>query len=189
MRVASRPACLLAAMLAVAAWACDIPGIASAGAATRPGQVADGNPRGLASATTAASRWPSLAAKLDPRLLDVVAAGASEPIPVWLAFSDKGERDASDLAARLAVAEAALTPRARARRLRAQVRPLVDYRDLPIAPDYLFELGQRGLGVVAFSRWLNRAAVRVPAARLAELAGLPWKIGRASCRERVSYSV
>jgi hypothetical protein len=130
---------------------------------------------------------PSLAAKLDTRLLDEAAAAGPDPIPVWLTFADKGERGTSDLVARLAAAEAALTPRARARRLRAHVRPLVDYRDLPVDPDYLAELERRGLGVVAVSRWLNRAAVRVPAGRLAELAELPC-IARLSPVERVMRS-
>ncbi len=120
---------------------------------------------------------PSLAAKLDARLLDDVIAAAPEPIPVWLAFADKGEHGASDLRSRLAAAEAALTPRALARRLRAHVSPLVDYLDLPVEPSYLADLEGRGLAVIAASRWLNRAAVRVPAARLSELAELPFVAG------------
>jgi subtilisin family serine protease len=129
----------------------------------------------------------SLAVKLDARLLADAAAAGPDRIPVWVTFADKGERGAADLVARLATAEGALTPRARARRLRAHVSPLVDYRDLPVHPDYLAELERRGLGVVALSRWLNRAAVRVPAGRLAELAELPWVAGLAPV-ERVMRS-
>jgi serine protease AprX len=118
-----------------------------------------------------------LASKLDGRLLDEAIAGGREPIPVWLHFADKGEQGASDLMARLSAAEEALTPRARARRIRAHVTPLVDYLDLPIEPGYLADLERRGLPVIAVSRWLNRAAVRVPAARFAELAELPFVAG------------
>ena len=96
------------------------------------------------------------------------------PVAVWLTFADKGEKGPGDLMARLAAAEAALTDRARARRIRAHVFPLVGYDDLPVAPEYLRALGQRGLAVAAWSRWLNRVAVRVPGARLSELAGLPF---------------
>ncbi len=117
---------------------------------------------------------PALASRLDPRLVATALSDDPTPVPVWLAFADKGERGAGDLVARLGEAEAALSARARARRLRAGVRPLVDYADLPVAQEYLRELERRGLTVVAHSRWLNRAAVRVPGARLAELAGLPF---------------
>lgn len=116
----------------------------------------------------------ALAAKLDPRLMDAARAEDPAPVPVWLSFADKGERGAADLVDRLAAAEGALTERARARRLRARVTPLVDYDDLPVDAGYLAELERRGLTVAAHSRWLNRAAVRVPGARLAELAELPF---------------
>jgi subtilisin family serine protease len=120
----------------------------------------------------AAGEPPS--AKLDPRLLDRARWNDPEPVAVWLTFADKGERGPADLAARLADAEGALTPRARARRLRARVTPLVGYDDLPVDAGYLMDLERRGTRAVAVSRWLNRAAVRVPGGRLAELAGLPF---------------
>jgi len=115
-----------------------------------------------------------LAAKLDGRLLSAALSGDPAPVAVWLHFSDKGEQGSADLLARLSAAEAALTDRARARRIRAHVSPLVSYDDLPVAPDYLRALEARGLTVVACSRWLNRAAVRVPGAGLADLAELPF---------------
>ena len=131
---------------------------------------------------------PSLAAKLDPRLVADAADARREPIPVWLTFGDKGERGADDLATRLAEAEAALTPRARVRRERAGVRPLVDYRDLPVDAAYLAELKSRGLTPLAWSRWLNRVAVRVPGAQLGELAGLPF-VARIAPVERMLRSL
>ena len=115
-----------------------------------------------------------LAAKLDGRLVSAALSDDPEKVAVWLTFVDKGEQGSADLMVRLAAAEAALTDRARARRIRAHVSPLVSYDDLPVATDYLRALDARGLTVIASSRWLNRVAVRVPGAALAGLAELPF---------------
>lgn len=122
---------------------------------------------GAASAAEAAPAPPAL----DSRLAE--ARLSSAPVAVWVVFRDKG-RDAADLSAALARAEASLAPRARARRLRARVSPLVDARDLPVGSEYLEALRRRGLETIAVSRWLNRAAVRAPGHRLDELASLPF---------------
>jgi len=129
----------------------------------------------------------SLAAKLDPRLVEAAVSRDAEPVSVWLTFADKGERGAADLTARLAEAEAALTPRARARRSRAHVSPLVGYDDLPVSAEYLADLERRGLRAVAVTRWLDRAAVRVPPARFGELAELPF-VARIAPVERMRRS-
>ncbi|HKQ57426.1 MAG TPA: hypothetical protein VJY35_06125, partial [Candidatus Eisenbacteria bacterium] len=102
-------------------------------------------------------------------MLDVARSLDPEPVSVWITFADKGERGPADLAARIGAAEAALTPRARARRVRAGVSPLVGYDDLPVDAGYLEDLERRGSRVVSVSRWLNRAAVRVPGGDLAAL--------------------
>ena len=116
---------------------------------------------------------PSLSAKLDPRLLaDLLPGGPART--VWLDLTDKGERGPADLALALGRAAASLTERNRARRARARVAPLVDYRDLPVHPAYLDTLERRGLAIVAVSRWLNRVAVRATGERLPELAELPF---------------
>jgi subtilisin family serine protease len=95
-------------------------------------------------------------------------------VSVWVAFRDKGEDGPADLARRLAEAEAGLEPRARARRLRAKVTPLVDYLDLPVYEPYVEALGARGLAPYGASRWFNRVAVRAPGSQLAPLAELPF---------------
>jgi hypothetical protein len=95
-------------------------------------------------------------------------------VSVWVAFQDKGEKGPADLARRLAAAEAALEPRARARRLRAQVTPLVDYLDLPIHEPYVEALKAQGFATYGASRWFNRVAVRTDGSRLAGLAALPF---------------
>jgi len=106
---------------------------------------------------------------------------------VWVEFADKGESGPADLAARLAAARAALTPRARARRERARVTPIVDPRDLPVATRYLDDLGARGFPPFAVSRWLNRAALRVPGMRLGAAAALPF-VSRITPVARVTRS-
>ncbi|HEY2954410.1 MAG TPA: S8 family serine peptidase [Candidatus Eisenbacteria bacterium] len=108
-------------------------------------------------------------AKLAPGL--IAARESMDTMTVWVSFADKGEP--AELAAALGAARASLTPRALARRERAGVRPLVDERDVPVPARDLEALAALGLRPFAVSRWLNRAAVRVPGTRLAEVASLP----------------
>lgn len=110
--------------------------------------------------------------KLDPRLASPAKLTTTEVIPVWVEFVDKGEGGPGDLAVRLAAAEAALTPRARARRERAHVTPIVDYLDLPMHQPYIDALAARGFQPYGASRWFNRVAVRAPGTRISEIASL-----------------
>ena len=91
-----------------------------------------------------------------------------------MTFRDKGEQGPAELAEALARADESLTPRARACRTRARVRPIVDYRDVPVYAGYLESLAAHGIKPIAVSRWLNRAAVRLASARLVDLAELPF---------------
>ncbi|HYM80930.1 MAG TPA: S8 family serine peptidase [Candidatus Limnocylindria bacterium] len=127
----------------------------------------------LCTATALADLPPDVARKLDGRLLGAVLAADPEPRPVWVTFTDKGEHGPSDLAARLAVAEAVLSPRARARRDRAGVDPVVDYRDLPVHGPYLERLHNLGLTPYGVSRWFNWTAVRADGEQLVRLAAIP----------------
>lgn len=113
------------------------------------------------------------ATKLDPRLSPLLVAGA-EPAPVWVEFLDKGENGPADLAAKLAAAEANLTPESRRRRERAGLKPLVDWRDVPVEPRYVEELKARGFSPYGQSRWFNGCAVRVSGESLVRLASLPF---------------
>ncbi len=143
--------------------------------------------RALALAFACAAIVPGAAAsagRIDPAL---ASAAPGDTLVVLVEFTDRGERDAADLARRLAAAETALTPRSRARRLRARVAPLVDERDLPVAPAYLDALRARGFAPLAVSRWLNRAAVRVAGADLGRLAASP-AVGRVTSVPRVVRS-
>ena len=115
-----------------------------------------------------------IASRLDPRLLPEVLIPGPEPVSVWVTLADKGEQGPDDLAAALARAEAALTPRNRARRTRAGLWPLVDYRDVPLHAPYVEALAALGLEPYGQSRWFNRVAVRVPGTRLGDVAALPF---------------
>src|SRR5580765_2505451 len=137
-----------------------------------------GLPRMGSAGTSAASL------RLDPALAAAARQAPADTFAVWVTFRDKGEAGPSDLAARLAAAEAALTPRARARRLRTHVRPLVDERDLPVDPGYLSALEPSAGRPLAVSRWLNQAAFHVPGAGLPALAALPF-VSQVSPVERV----
>ena len=114
------------------------------------------------------------AAKLDLRLLPLAIAGEERPSPVWITFADKGERGPEDIARALGRARAELSPRSLERRRRTGVDPLVDERDISLWAPYLDQLRARGLVPFATSRWMNRVAVQVPGARLAEVAALPF---------------
>jgi serine protease AprX len=118
-------------------------------------------------------------AKLSPTLFQAVATAPRDTVSAWIEFADKGEQGPADLARRLAEADAALGSRARARRIRARVSPLVDYRDLPVHRAYLEDLEARGFRPYGASRWLNAVAVRAPAGTLIGLAALP-HVGRMS---------
>src|SRR5882672_12279628 len=113
---------------------------------------------------------PELTRKIDARLLSHTLGSPGEVVSAWVHFVDKGERGPADLSSRLAQAERALSPRNRARRLKAGVTPLVDERDLPVDAEYLDALRADGLHPFAVSRWFNRAAVRVPAGELPRIA-------------------
>ena len=132
---------------------------------------------GLLAAVVRADAPEMAAASTEPWLVklgaDLVAARQSpEIVTVWVSFVDKG--GPADLAEALGEARASLTPRARARRERAGVWPLVDENDIPVAPRYLDALSSRGLTPFAASRWLNRVAVRVAGTRLGDVAALPF---------------
>jgi serine protease AprX len=126
----------------------------------------------LAAPASSAALRGEVAAKFDPHLLPVLSAGGAEPVSAWVSFGDKGETGPGDLVRRLAEAEAALDPHARARRERAGVTPLVDYLDLPVHPPYLESLRALGLAPYGPSRWSNGVAVRATGGQLVALAGL-----------------
>jgi serine protease AprX len=128
---------------------------------------------GLLALVVTSAAGATLPARLDPRLAPALADGAA-PVAVWIEFADKGEQGPADLAAKLARAQSALTPRTLARRERNGVWPLVDYLDLPVAPEYLASLRARGFTPYGVSRWFNGCSVRTSGTALSDLADLAW---------------
>lgn len=125
-------------------------------------------------------------AKAEPRLVGELR-DARGPVSVWVEFRDRGARGPAELARMLADAESRLTPRARARRIRAGVRPLVDERDLPVHAPYLEALRDAGLRPYGVSRWFNQAAVRVDPEGLNRIAAWPFVV-RLSAVDRMRPS-
>jgi serine protease AprX len=124
----------------------------------------------VVSSSGASALDPRVALRLDPRLAAAASSRSTDPVTVWVGFTDKGERDPADLADRLDQARVALAPRALTRRIRNHVWPLVDYRDLPVDPARVAALRAAGFEPIAVSRWFNRAAVRTTGERLETLA-------------------
>ncbi len=128
----------------------------------------------LAAAAHAARPTSAALSKLDPRLLAARTDTCLSPELVWVQFADKGEQGPADLAARLAAAQASLTPRALARRQRNHVSPLVDYFDLPVHQPYVDTLVAHGYHPFAATRWFNRVAIHECSPLVEALAELPF---------------
>lgn len=101
------------------------------------------------------------------------ARRADGRLKVWVRFRDKGV-PAEQLPAALAAARAEVSPRALARRTRANgAAAAVDERDLPLAPAYLARVAATGAEPHRHSRWLNAASFLADDAQVRDLAQLP----------------
>ncbi|MEE9271434.1 MAG: S8 family serine peptidase [Candidatus Krumholzibacteria bacterium] len=101
------------------------------------------------------------------RALQKAARTEIEPLAAWVFFADKS----TNPAARLAEAEANLTPRARNRRLRNRgAGNLVDHYDIPVSPRYVQRVAAGVRRIRNTSRWLNAVAVDATPAELERLA-------------------
>ena len=116
-----------------------------------------------------------LSARLERALSDPAALGlkSSEPLVVWVFFEGRGLGPAA-LEAALQEAEAGLDERTARRR--AKVLPpgsrLVDDGDLPVNPEFLALVADRGGVLRRQSRWLNAASFAVPAGRIEAVRSL-----------------
>ena len=72
-------------------------------------------------------------------------------------FRDKGNQRATDIQP-----QSLLSDRAIARRLKAGI-PLIDYRDLPVFRDYIFQINDMGLTFHCASKWMNTALFKTAA--------------------------
>ncbi len=96
-------------------------------------------------------------------------AGESQSTPkYWIQFFDK---DGSGFS--INAPEAFLSPRALARRARQNIP--IDYRDLPLNPDYIRQVRALGATVHSRSKWFNAVTVSVPnSAVLGQILQLPF---------------
>lgn len=104
--------------------------------------------------------------------LPIAVSRAARPVKTWIYFKDKGELAVQQQA--LAKAQAALTMRSRLRR--AKVVPsgqLVDHYDVPVRPEYIRALADRGVQIHNVSKWLNAVSVSGSEAQLSGVSRLP----------------
>ena len=115
--------------------------------------------------------------KLSPALLGSLSGAGGEhrdsTLPVWVYFTDKGERSPGGLSAALQVAQRTLRSRCAWRR--SKVRPagaLVDPQDLELSPGYVSRIKPLVSRVRAVSRWLNAVSVEATPDEIRALSAL-----------------
>jgi len=112
-------------------------------------------------------------APVSPSLSARLAEAPATPLHAWVYFDSK---DTSPRA--FARALAALTPRARARRMRgrASIIPIDPY-DLPVRTKFVNEIRASGVHIRNGSRWLNAVSVEADAAGIERVARLSFVKG------------
>ncbi len=117
---------------------------------------------------------------LSPRLADALekndstAVSADGTIAVWVRFVDKGLTD-FELETALADLEKGLSEKTISRRQAKSLSgQVVDGADLPVAPQYVAEVGDTGAVLRRQSRWLNAASYNATADQIAVIARLPF---------------
>jgi len=95
--------------------------------------------------------------------------GQDATYKAWVFFMDKG----TNIESKLIQAEAQLTQRAFKRRLRNRgAENLVDFKDIPVNPDYIREINSRVQKIRHKSRWLNAVSVEASARNIRTLESL-----------------
>ncbi len=90
-------------------------------------------------------------------------------VKVWVYFTDKGIFNKAQLQQAAQLADAGMTERAKARRLKHGVTD-VKFTDLPVYARYVDQLTQQGAHVLRTSKWLNAVAIEIAPNRLGSLA-------------------
>lgn len=116
-----------------------------------------------------------------PRAADVLSARAtvrlreSGTVPLWVYFTDKGDRSPTQFARMVDEAGRGVPARARTRRARETGGVFVpDYYDVPVVPAYVRAVTSTGARVRHVSRWLNAASVEADEATARRIAALPF---------------
>lgn len=138
---------------------------------------------GLAAVSPAsAARDPHAAyAPPAPRAAEVLSARAtgrlrdSGTVPLWVYFTDKGDRSPAQFSRMVQDAGRAVSERARMRRERESGGAFVpDYYDVPVVHAYVEAVTSTGARIRHVSRWLNAASVEADEATARRIAALPF---------------
>ncbi len=93
----------------------------------------------------------------------------------WVFFTDKGLHSHQDTTKALEEVKKILTPRALRRR--AKVLPadsIVDWRDIPVNPDYLRQVEETGAQIVHITRWFNGVSVYADSQQILRIGKFPF---------------
>jgi len=137
----------------------------------------------------AAAAVPALAAREPhaafappaPRAAQVLSERAAARLrdlgtaPLWVYFTDKGDRTPAQFARMVSDAGRGITDRARARRARETGGTFVpDYYDVRVVPAYVEGVVSTGARIRQVSRWLNAVSVEADDATARRIAALPF---------------
>ena len=118
------------------------------------------------------------AIKYTPSLLRLMDEQAS-PHRVWVFFADKGIASSADYNRAISAVQAGYDQRAIQRRQMrgdnfARGGALFDFRDLPVADDYVQAVLQTGVTLRTTSTWLNAVSIEASADQIRAIASLPF---------------
>lgn len=99
----------------------------------------------------------------------------TEPVLVWISFTDKGLQDADGVRDAVEIIESTLDNHTKIR-MQKHGRVL-DFTDIPVYPPYLDALEAMGAILRSTSRWFNAASVSADAETITQIAQLPFVAG------------
>jgi len=119
-----------------------------------------------------AKQNPVIDARLQNRLLSL---DTNDQIAVWVFFTDKGVFNRSELYSRLSELEIKLTPEASRRRIksRGSDNP-VDFRDLPVHPEYVDRVLSTGAELRHILKWFNAATINAAREQIRAVSEFPF---------------
>ncbi len=95
-----------------------------------------------------------------------------DKVKVWVYFTDKGFLDQKSYQSAINQTQSSLTSRARWRRSKTMKLDLVDYRDLPVNPAYIYQIMKFNASKRQKSKWLNAASFEIPVGEFEKISGL-----------------
>ncbi len=119
-----------------------------------------------------AKQNPVIDAKLHNRL---PVLNTDDQIAVWVFFTDKGIFSRSELYSRLSELEINLTPEASKRRMKSRGSDnLVDFRDLPVYPEYVERILSMGAELRHRLKWFNAATFNATGEQIQAISRFPF---------------